>query len=636
MVVGTLLGTIPFILAFLAVCVSAYYYIFCNDLIPSYSVFYISKDQINSYVDRNINVNARGGDFVIPLNTEDIGDDGMGGVIEGGGDDEDTDVLLFKEKQKLETPSSLGTESNILRQLPSYLALGVLFSITIGLCVQLILLMLSEVIEFSSEESRLVLFHFTLNLLVFLLTLVLPFILFNLLVNNNPIHIFSFSSKIRLTIITSCMVGWFVLLSRFGTLSQSFTPIQLYNRSLLEWKINEISIGGIVTLAILLGVGSTSTAFKLYLRVRHGTDGSGTVSVSSINYLIRSYNNTTGLLHKRQHELQKLVTLTTNGTVYNNGNIQEGAPKSHRRQQLLNKVQSFASLGSSLNDEEETSLNNEIKSLQMLRLGIYHDIVKQINQYVSSKSLKINKEEQDVLQKLNTGITIGFGAYCTYRIITVLLIRLPYFLLLKTESKPSLSTRTGETQTMSEDNDNLAATVAKDALAITISKMVSAIITLPISEKQLVNQLSFILSGSLFIGSISNVLTTFRSISKAFPLFFINENTYTKGTMHYIKHLVMGELFGIYVIATALLIRTNLPSTMSYQVSKVLSLLGGSNQQTLHNISIQEVALIDEWFDKIFGASCLITLFLIAMQLFVNDKSGEDYDEEMVVEGKIL
>lgn len=167
-------------------------------------------------------------------------------------------------------------------------------------------------------------------------------------------------------------------------------------------------------------------------------------------------------------------------------------------------------------------------------------------------------------------------------------------------------------------------------MAITLSKVILTIFyNLPVSESQLVNQLSFILSASLFICSFSNVLTTFKSFSKFFPGHLGSATAKT-----WLKYLVVAELVGVYVIATALLIRTNLPANLSNQISQILSLSGHTVQAA--NSSIKEVVFIDNWFDKIFAITCVVSGFVIvAKRLLDEDRLNtgvSSYDEELFIE----
>lgn len=100
------------------------------------------------------------------------------------------------------------------------------------------------------------------------------------------------------------------------------------------------------------------------------------------------------------------------------------------------------------------------------------------------------------------------------------------------------------------------------------------------------------------------------------------------------KNLVITELLGIYVISTAILIRTNLPTNLSNQISKILSLTGSSASNALLT-SAKEVKFIDDWFDKVFGIACASTLIVFAIKLFIDDEGDDIYDEEMMLEDNV-
>ncbi|EGW35360.1 uncharacterized protein SPAPADRAFT_58585 [Spathaspora passalidarum NRRL Y-27907] len=264
----------------------------------------------------------------------------------------------------------------------------------------------------------------------------------------------------------------------------------------------------------------------------------------------------------------------------------------------------------SSNNSEETELSKEVESLKTLRNNLYDDITKITGKYLRQQQQ--NQGGATILTKLFYLGNIAFGVYCVYRIINVLAIKLPLLYLYGGYSEDDL-----------EDE-----TRSKDAIAITIAGLILTIFkNLPISKAQLVNQLSFVISGGLFICSFNNVLITFKSFSR----FFVGSSSNT--TKNWLKHLIIGELIGIYVIATALLIRTNLPTNLSNQISKILSLSGSSNKRNAN----AEVLFIDNWFDKIFAISCVVTMIvLIIKKVSEEDESDpyrtEEYDEESFME----
>lgn len=287
----------------------------------------------------------------------------------------------------------------------------------------------------------------------------------------------------------------------------------------------------------------------------------------------------------------------------------------------MNKVQSFASLTSlRKTSSEEAELTNEIESLQTLKNHIYDDFIKLMEKF------QIQQHEEvkgTLIMNFIKWFDWGFGVYCIYRIINVILIKLPY----------QAWASSGAPKVINDDDEALA---SSDALAITISKIILSLTSLPITETQLVSQISFLLSGGLFLCSITNVVTTLRSFKKFLP----SMGNYSTTSITYLKHLVISELLGVYVMSTALLIRTNLPENLSNQVSKILSLSGSaiSNMSKKSKLSaIQEVEFIDNWFDKIFAITCIITLIVLLLRNYLDDDNNMDeYDEELMLEaGKI-
>ncbi|CAI5757905.1 unnamed protein product [Candida verbasci] len=476
--------------------------------------------------------------------------------------------------------------------------IGILFSISISSSIGLIILMMCELGDHFNVDSRLLMFKFTIDILMFLLAIVIPYFIITILLNQDliPRKSYQIGSTIGLFIL------WSYILHKCGDLTQDYNPRGQTSRNLIERKINEVSIVGITILAILSGIGSATTPYKT-LPIEHYINKSKPetkVGEHDINSAIQYYNNTTLLLEKRQQELTKLQ-FATGGTIYNlpsannSGNL---APK----RGILHKVQSFANLSVANTQEEE--METEIKSLTKLRDSLYNDLLKLLKKFQQQSQ---NKSTLDLILIYGNYFLTG---YCIYRILNVFFIKLPLLYFTKEKIVESAVVEPEE------------APSSKDALAITLSKLILSIISVPMSEAQLVNQLSFILSGSLFICSFSNVLRTFQSFNK----FFNPDSEFTK---NWLKHLFIAELLGVYVIATALLIRTNLPTNLSNQISKILSLSGSSNGRTT---SVEEVVFIDNWFDKIFALSCIITILVIVIEKFLESESYS-YDEESFIEG---
>ena len=615
--ISSFFGCIPFILTFIFILTWAYTFIFRQNIVRTYSIRnHIPKGQINEYIRRNIN--EKYGTRLVEVN------------VEGVEDDEYTNV----DKRIM-----YGESNNTLNRI-----IGVVFSFTFSFSVELIILMMCELIDLFDERARLICFKIIINSLVFLLTCIQPFVMISLFLNEELIPISLSNVKRAYTAVA--YIGWFFMLHKCGDLSQAFTPdkTSFGTKTLIERKINEISIAGITTMAILSGVGSTFTPFKVfsirrilsYLR-SDGLYSTRKVEVNEadLNSLIQSYNHTSSLINKRKNELNKLQ-VANSGTVYNLPNSSSdnfllynnhkigdlgGSPKKNKLGGLLHKVQSFASLSNLSLDKgklEEKELQNEIESMVSLRQHIYNDLVKALFKFSQDRDHFQNKNK--IWVRAMSIFNVAFAVYCVYRIINVFVIKQVLLFLRKPNQDES-----GIINDYGEDSGSNT-----DALAITISKLILSTTQISMEETQLVNEISLILSGSLFICSFSNVLKTFQSFTKFFP----SITKISPITKDWLKNLVITEVLGIYVISTAILIRTNLPTNLSNQISKILSLTGSSASNALLT-SAKEVKFIDDWFDKIFGIACASTLIVFAIKLFIDDDGDDTYDEEMMLEDNV-
>lgn len=505
-------------------------------------------------------------------------------------------------------------------------AVGVIFAGVISLSVELVVLMMCELTATFNKRSRLVAFEATIDALIVLITVVLPFIIISLYLNQEvfPVR----CTRPRKAATGAIYVLWFVLLHRFGHLSQSFSPSlrDLHTRSLIERKINEIVISGITTMAILSGIGLASTPYKTFVSL--WTSQPRAVSEADINTIIQNYNSTNMLIRKRKAELNSLL-VKESGTVYNlPSQSYEDLPthrpglvrQSSRLNGVLHKVQSFASLSSLRGEKSEADeLEAEVGGLTKLSNLLYDDLVVALEKFDLHKQHEINRQQP--LAKLVQWGMVLFLVYCIYRIINVLMIRLPYHYIYGPPSEELHDTTVINTQEPEE------VPRSRDALAVTIAKLIQLMVSLPFSEDQLVNQIGFVLSGGLFVCSVSNVLVTLKSVGRIFPTLTQISQT----TTQWLKHLIVAELLAIYVISTALLIRTNLPTQLSNQISRILS-LSGSYATSVTKDSIKEVEFIDLWFDKVFGITVLVTAVITGARA----KSGAlmQYDEEIMVEEK--
>lgn len=441
----------------------------------------------------------------------------------------------------------------------------VVFAVLVALAVELIVLMMCELRGVFNEDTRGAMFELTIDRLVFMLLLVNPLLLILLLVNQDV-----YPKTIARGMATVVGFGaWMFFLHKCGDLTQLFSPRNVANwdkRLFIEKQINEISIAGITTLAVLLGVGIALTPYRLWCdRYARRPE----VTATQLSHQVLAYNQTTSLLGRREQELAGVLATATSPT----------------RGGLLSRVQLFASLLGFNSEEKELAL--EIKLLRNVQMSLALELQAKLHQFSETRPNRV------VIVYL-----YAFAAYCVYRLVSVLLIQVPR-------------------QWWSPN----AESEVRDALAVTVAK-VATLVRPRIDEDALISQISFFLLGLLFLCLFSNVVRTFTSFSKYFPVLPALDSV-----KNWFKHLAIAELVGIYVMATSILIRTYLPRNMSHQISQILSLSGKAN--TLAQVAMEEVRFIDHWFDVVFAVSAVVTMVGIWVRRNIAD---DIYDEEMLIE----
>lgn len=561
----------PFGIALPAIAAWIYKFIFNHELIRnSHFNQYKRKTKINEIIDRT---NKKYGCHLIHVDVADESD---------------------------EIQTSKG--DSYTRQKYIHRAAGALFSIVIGISLELTFALMVQMTDFIDLDPAL--FQYSIRLLVVLVAVVQPLLIISLYVTQDlspPLDASRPGALMKWLFTTVLCIAWFMILGRVGSLAHELEePGYKDSRSFLQHITSDIVLAGVTFTAILSGVGCTLTPYRWFWdRARAKRTERRIVNEVSVNDLIQSYNNTKMLLRKRQQELENVLSKNSGATINNTDlgiRLLKGLKGSGK--QLFSKVLSFANLSVfSRQKPEDEELTFEIDSLKLLKELIYDEVAKNVERFVRTQG---RAPLQTTLEKFSSAFQIAFSFYCVYRVLSVLLIKIPsqYFWQLE-----SMGT--------------------KDALAITIAKLIQTTFTLPISDLQLVNQVSFILSGSLFACLFQNVLVTVKTLTKVLPS---ASTTLTAQTKTWLKHLLVSEFLAIYIIATAQMIRSNLPPELSGQMQKLLSLTPLGEADT-------ETEFLDAWFDRMFGMTCIVTLVILAAKNFVEAEEDPDfYDEELMLE----
>lgn len=594
--IGDIFGIAPLVVCFGLLSTWAYRFAFNHHLITSYSNPHaIGKNHINTYIDRTAN-----SQYGCNLQRLDV-------------DDEYVAASTSNPRRSLADTH----EANIHR------VVGVLFAVTTALSVELVGVLLVQLLGL--VEVHVLFFRPALRILVVLVTVVVPLLVVSLYVNQDLVPL----AHARMSHMAATVVlygAWYVLLHKMGDVAGALGESGA--KSFVERKTNEIVITGITITAVLLGVGSILTPFGSFwgdnaLLRRHAAP---LVSELLLNRLISQYNSTKMLMRKREAELSAAENRVA-GKVYNGPEKGYGASAARSLRgsgkHLFHKVLSFALLSAFAAPAEEDELRSEIASLGALKEQIYGDVARQLHRLVAAK--RNRRQSRWSVRRVAAMINMAFAVYCVYRVANVLLVRLPYHYWWAAEDIHEAALNIiDDKQVLSEQlNKN-----TKDALAITVAKILLTAGLLALSETQLINQVSFMLSGSLFLCSFQNVAVTFKSVAGLLPT---PTTTVLAKVKAWLQSLVVCELVAVYVIATALLIRSNLPpETASHLLELLLLSPAGATVRGMQH----EVEFIDTWFDKVFGVTCVVAAVVLALKLFIESGNVYDdgYDEENFIE----
>lgn len=364
-------------------------------------------------------------------------------------------------------------------------------------------------------------------------------------------------------------IFWCITLVKFD----SFTDLEVIDTdsNIIAYLLLRLSIIGITLIAMLNGIGSFSTAY--YQLFKRSNNSQSQNSPEQLTSLEKTLQNTDNMIKRKEAEFERY---TNENQLNKRPNLQP--KKSFLDLETLNPFSNKQSF--------DNELVSEISSLKMIKNDIY---------------LKMLKIEKNIEQTQRTGknqsifkiIQLSLSIYCTFKILQVSSIKL--IRLFNSKFHDDMSTK------------------ESDPLVLTIVKTVQIFINVQ-DDEFLINQLSFIISGALFLCSINGVFMTFQHLYKFLPLDLSKLNKTTTQNPKFqsvsvIKNLLISELTGIYVLATILILKSNLTATYS---SKLNTLLSITNQ----NLSITQ---LDNWFDKVFLISVTVTAASIKIGEYLTD-----------------
>lgn len=239
----------------------------------------------------------------------------------------------------------------------------------------------------------------------------------------------------------------------------------------------------------------------------------------------------------------------------------------------------------------------------------------QVVERIAESHLEIAKLEHRIQQSrkillMKKAFHLSFLLYCLHKVIFTFTRSIPNIVGSWSTNRDS----------QSQESARGPSEWVADPLAITLAKVLDFLLfkfNYQYELDSLTKQISLLLSVSLFICSLSTVATTISIVITILPTKFRalamytmqstekgrelpkyrKEGNHNRKPPSIIKNLIVSELTGIYVVATVLSVRSNLPFEVSEKVNELLG-----QRFTVPNI------VIDSWFDLIYAFSCIFTI----------------------------
>ncbi|AQZ09752.1 YHR078W [Zygosaccharomyces parabailii] len=392
-----------------------------------------------------------------------------------------------------------------------------------------------------------------------LLILVQPFFALMLLLNKFYHDKMDVDSLVIITSIS--------LLSTITALN--FTTIGPFKYT--ENVLTKLSIVGITIMAILSAVASVSTLYYTYLMLKSKFCG---ISSDYTNRVLD--DNSTGTLLWYADEMVKKRM------------------ESYRKH-MEEDIKILRRL-----DQEPNGKNSPMRDQLVEKIGWYQLELGQLDSRL---------QEPKYRQTAKKLFHFFFMVYCLYKVIMTFTKRIPVIV--------SDSFKNNRNEQLEENN------LGADPLAITIANILDILFfrfNYQHDLDALTRQISLVISTSLFVCSFSTVATTISYMVALLPtrfrilaMYAIHSGENMSELPHFkksvkqlstrkapsiIKNLFISELSGIYVVATILTIRSNLPFEVSQRVNDLLG----------ERFAVPNV-VIDSWFEIIYGTFCVLTMF---------------------------
>jgi hypothetical protein len=419
---------------------------------------------------------------------------------------------------------------------------AITFSTTIALAAVLVELILCELSNTLNPAARALALQATVPSLLFLLVFLIPFLELQSIVSGAGWSFKRVGGKIPRTSWLLQLAGFTLWLAGFWWLGKGLPGTYIHamasqpGKGLNEACLERVGIIGISLMALLSGFAAVSAPWQTFgARPRPVTEA----DVSRKQAGLDATNDMLAAKRSRLRALQRKVKDTP----------PEG---------FMTKV--IGTIRGSADAQEIKTLELEVSGLSSMALSLASSLTVLQNRLAYSQ-----RASSPIGKLLLTPFSYAFAVYCVYRIFTTTLtaIRRAWF------SSPEAIFTSSDTDPINRILSLLAKNFDPSLDQLAWSR-----------------QISFLLSGIILLASFNSVLTTFHMLTKLLPSLLYQAQANLA--------LIIGQISATYVISSALLLRSNLPSEMKTVVSEALG-------------SPLEPGFVERWFDGWFLAASLGT-----------------------------
>lgn len=442
---------------------------------------------------------------------------------------------------------------------------AITFSATIALSAVLVELILCEISNLLNPAARGLALRITLFSLLLLIIVVIPSLEVHSLVSGSrPRSEYSTHNSrksrplLRYAFEVLLLSVWFMAfwymphtsLLPASLHSQAGTPSKDEEFGFVEACLERVGIIGISLMASLAGFAAVSSIWQTF-GVKHRN-----VRESDISRKESGLAATREMLAVKQSRLRALHRKMSEAPQEKGG--------------IMTRV--IGSFKGNSDTNEQRSLEMEISGLETMSATLASSLSTLKSRYATQQ------RSQNNLGRLLNVLNFGFALYCLYRIAA---------------TSVSSMRRWWQPDTTFATSDPI-----NNILALLTTHYDPTL-----DREAWSRQISFVLSGVMLLLSFNAVLQTFRLFTRFFP----SVAAHTQSALP----LVISQIAGAYVISSALLLRSNLPSEVSSVISEALG-------------APLEGRFVEAWFESWF----LVAVVLTSVGILVSRKIGSSVDWE--------